>query len=89
MDRSLSLRVLDDAAAAGALRAEPSLTRMRLLQRAVVGGGVIVAGGVLLGVRLPVLPILASARGSGRRRGASSTSRLARLLPVGTPLTIR
>jgi hypothetical protein len=38
MDHSLSLRVLDDAAAAGALRAELSLTRMRLLQRAVVGG---------------------------------------------------
>jgi hypothetical protein len=29
-------QVLDDAAAAGALRAEPSLTWMRLLQRAVV-----------------------------------------------------
>jgi hypothetical protein len=35
-DRSRSIRVLDDAAAAGALRAEPSLTWMRLLQRAVV-----------------------------------------------------
>ena len=56
MDRSLSLRVLDDAAAAGALRAEPSLTRTRLLQRAVVGGGVIVAGGVLLGGLPEVLP---------------------------------
>jgi hypothetical protein len=48
--------VLDEAAAAGALRAEPSLTRMRLLQRAVVGGGVIVAGGVLLGGLPEVLP---------------------------------
>lgn len=49
MGCNLSLRVVDDAAAASALRAEPGLTRMRLLQRAVVGGGVIVAGGVLIG----------------------------------------
>jgi hypothetical protein len=35
-DRGRSIRVLDEAAAAGALRAEPSLTWMRLLQRAVV-----------------------------------------------------
>jgi hypothetical protein len=49
MARSLSLRVLDVAAAARAARAEPGLTRTRLLQRAVVGGGGVVAGGVLLG----------------------------------------
>jgi len=52
--RNLSLRVLDDAAAAGAVRAEPSLTRSRLLQHAFVGGGAVVAGGVLLG-GLPAL----------------------------------
>lgn len=49
MVRNLSIRLLDDVAAQRALRDEPSLTRTRLLQRAVVGGGVIVAGGVLLG----------------------------------------
>ena len=49
MARSLSLRVLDAAAAARAARAEPGLTRTRLLQRAVVGGGGVVVGGVLLG----------------------------------------
>jgi hypothetical protein len=49
MVRSLSLTVLDQAAAARAARAEPGLTRTRLLQRAVVGGGVVVAGGVFLG----------------------------------------
>jgi hypothetical protein len=49
MARSLTLRVLDAAAAARAARAEPGLTRTRLLQRAVVGGGGVIAGGVLLG----------------------------------------
>ena len=49
MVRKLSIRLFDDAAAQRALRDEPGLTRTRLLQRAVVGGGVIVAGGVLLG----------------------------------------
>lgn len=47
--RKLSIRLVDDVAAQRVLRDEPSLTRTRLLQRAVVGGGVIVAGGVLLG----------------------------------------
>jgi ferritin-like protein len=54
MVRNLSLRVLDDAAAARAARASPGLTRTRLLQRAVVGGGAVVAGGVFLG-GLPAL----------------------------------
>ena len=49
LPRHLSVRLFDDDAAQRALRAEPGLTRTRLLQRAVVGGGVIVAGGVLLG----------------------------------------
>ena len=49
MVRKLSIRLVDDVAAQRALREEPGLTRTRLLQRAVVGGGVIVAGGVLLG----------------------------------------
>ena len=49
MARSLSLGVFDAAAAARAARAEPGLTRTRLLQRAVVGGGGVVVGGVLLG----------------------------------------
>ena len=49
MLRHLSIRLVDDAAAQRALREEPGLTRTRLLQRAVVGGGAIVAGGVLLG----------------------------------------
>ena len=47
--RQLTLRLLDDEAAARAARAEPSVTRTRFLQQAVVGGGTIVAGGVLLG----------------------------------------
>jgi Ferritin-like domain len=54
--RHLSIRLVDDAAAQRAVCEEPSLTRMRLLQRAVVGGGVIVAGGVLLGGLPEVLP---------------------------------
>jgi hypothetical protein len=45
----LSIRLLDDAAAQRAARNEPSVTRMRLLQRAVVGGGGVAAAGVLLG----------------------------------------
>jgi len=49
--------VLDEEAAAAAARADPSLTRTRLLQSAVVGGGAVIAGGVLLGG----LPALASA----------------------------
>jgi rubrerythrin len=47
--RNLSLRVLDDVAASDAARAEPSLSRTRLLQHAFVGGGAVVAGGVLIG----------------------------------------
>jgi len=54
--RSLSLRVLDAAAAARAARTEPGLTRTRLLQRAVVGGGGVLAGGVLLGGLPSVAP---------------------------------
>ncbi|MBA2297404.1 MAG: ferritin-like domain-containing protein [Actinobacteria bacterium] len=46
--RELSVRLLDNEAALRAARAEPSLTRTRLLQRAVVGGGAVVTGGVLL-----------------------------------------
>jgi Ferritin-like domain len=49
MTRHLSVRLLDEDAAAGAARAEPSFTRMRLLERAVIGGGAVVAGGVLIG----------------------------------------
>ena len=56
MVRSLSLGVLDAAAAARGARAEPGLTRTRLLQRAVVGGGVVVAGGVFLGGLAGVAP---------------------------------
>jgi hypothetical protein len=56
MTQTLSVKVLDEAAAARALRAEPGLTRMRLLQSAVVGGGAIVAGGVLLGGLPAVAP---------------------------------
>lgn len=56
MQRHLSIRLLDDAVAQRAARDEPSLTRTRLLQRAVVGGGVIVAGGVLLGGLPEVAP---------------------------------
>ena len=56
LQRHLSIRLLDDAAAQRAARDEPSLTRTRLLQRAVVGGGAIVAGGVLLGGLPEVAP---------------------------------
>jgi len=45
----LTVRLFDGEAAGRAVRAEPSLTRTRLLQSAVVDGGAIVAGGVLLG----------------------------------------
>jgi hypothetical protein len=47
--RLLTVRLLDDAAASRAARADAGLTRMRLLQRAVAGGGAVVAGGVLVG----------------------------------------
>ena len=56
MQRHLSIRLLDDAAALRAARNEPSLTRMRLLQRAVVGGGAVAAGGMLLGGLPQVAP---------------------------------
>jgi rubrerythrin len=55
--------VLDDGTAAGAARAEPSLTRTRLLQNAFVGGGAVVAGGVLIGG----LPALAPAARSAEQ----------------------
>jgi hypothetical protein len=56
LQRHLSIRLLDDAAAQRAARNEPSLTRMRLLQRAVVGGGAVTAAGVLLGGLPEVAP---------------------------------
>lgn len=49
MIRQLKLRLLDGDAAARSARVEAGLTRMRLLSRAVAGGGAIVAGGVLVG----------------------------------------
>ena len=49
MIRRLSVRLLDEDAAAGAARAQPSFTRMRLLERAVIGGGAVIAGGALIG----------------------------------------
>lgn len=55
--------MLDDAAAAGAARAEPSLTRSRLLHNALVGGGAVVAGGVVIGG----LPALAPAARSAEQ----------------------
>lgn len=49
MIRQLTLRLLDGDEAARSARMEAGLTRMRLLSRAVAGGGAIVAGGVLVG----------------------------------------
>ena len=95
MPRHLSIRLLDEAAARRASSAEPSLTRMRLLQRAVVGGGVIVARGMPLGGLPEVLPAARSKAQDVKildlvlQLRNQDILRLARLLPVGTPLTIR
>ena len=54
--RRLTLQLLDHEAAARAARTDPGLTRTRLLQHAVVGGGAFISGGILLG-GLPPLAV--------------------------------